>query len=213
VTVLRAVQRAKEACEQVIAAARALKNNLLHHLFSYGPIRFDEPYPVPLKETAYGAISEAWPVWRLSECGSVQTGVAKGRRLDGHDTIELPYLRVANVQDGRLDLTEMKSIALRRMEVDRFLLRPGDVVLTQWHREGLELSCIDACQVCRLVRPPLPDQQAVASYLSAIDTKLLSEKARRVALDQLFQSLLHHLMTGKVRVDHLVGQLDPEATA
>jgi type I restriction enzyme S subunit len=165
----------------------------------------------------------------------------------------------------------MKSIALRRMEVDRFLLRPGDVVLTEggdfdklgrgfiWDgridpcahqnhvfavrtaRDRLlpeylaylaqsgygkryflsvahkttNLACINATKLKALPVPlsPLPDQQAVASYLSAIDTKLLSEKARRVALDQLFQSLLHHLMTGKVRVDHLVGQLDPEATA
>jgi type I restriction enzyme S subunit len=36
--------------------------------------------------------------------------------------------------------------------------------------------------------------------LSAIDTKLAAEEKRRAALDALFQSLLHHLMTGKVRL-------------
>ena len=37
----------------------------------------------------------------------------KGRKLDGQATVELPYLRVANVQSGRcLDLSEMKTITV-----------------------------------------------------------------------------------------------------
>jgi len=130
-TVLRTVKRAKEACEQVIAATRALKQSFLHHLFTYGPVAFDRADQVPLKETDCGALPEAWPISRLSECGHVQTGVAKGRKLSGVEVVELPYLRVANVQDGRLDLTDMKSIALRCTEVGRFLLQAGDVVLTE----------------------------------------------------------------------------------
>jgi type I restriction enzyme S subunit len=61
--------------------------------------------------------------------------------------------------------------------------------------------------------PLLSEQQEVVMRLSAVNAKLTAEEARRAALDRLFQSLLHHLMTGKVRVDHLIGQLDPEATA
>jgi type I restriction enzyme S subunit len=33
-----------------------------------------------------------------------------------------------------------------------------------------------------------------------VDSKLDAEERRRDALDALFKSLLHHLMTGKVRV-------------
>jgi type I restriction enzyme S subunit len=43
----------------------------------------------------------------------------------------VPYLRVANVQDGHLDLTEMKTIHIRRSEVERYKLQTGDVVLTE----------------------------------------------------------------------------------
>ena len=64
-------------------------------------------------------------------CSEVQTGVAKGRRLNGADTISVPYLRVANVQDGFLDLSEMKSIEIRRSELERYSLQAGDVVLTE----------------------------------------------------------------------------------
>ena len=43
----------------------------------------------------------------------------------------MPYLRVANVQDGHLDLTELKSIRIRETDKKRFLLQKGDVVLTE----------------------------------------------------------------------------------
>ena len=45
--------------------------------------------------------------------------------------VQVPYLRVANVQDGRLDLSEMKEISIRRSEVERYRLQTGDVVLTE----------------------------------------------------------------------------------
>jgi type I restriction enzyme, S subunit len=48
--------------------------------------------------------------------------------------------------------------------------------------------------------PPLPEQRDIAAQLAAVDAKLAAEESRRAALATLFQSLLHHLMTGKVRL-------------
>ena len=45
----------------------------------------------------------------LAELAEVVSGVAKGRRLNGA-AVSVPYLRVANVQDGYLNLDEIKSI-------------------------------------------------------------------------------------------------------
>lgn len=68
----------------------------------------------------------------LSEIAVVQTGVAKGKSYPTSvPTVELPYLRVANVQDGYLDLSEMKTILVAKPEKQRYLLRDGDVVICE----------------------------------------------------------------------------------
>jgi type I restriction enzyme S subunit len=51
--------------------------------------------------------------------------------------------------------------------------------------------------------PLLVEQQVIARTLRTCDTKIEAEENRRQAFDALFQSLLHHLMTGKVRVHDL----------
>jgi len=51
--------------------------------------------------------------------------------------------------------------------------------------------------------PPLPEQQQIASILSAIDSRIEAEEAKKKALDELFKSMLHNLMTGKIRVKDL----------
>ena len=68
---------------------------------------------------------------RLNEISAITGGITKGRDLTGKDVIELPYLRVANVQNGFLDLSEMKKIQLCRDEKDKYLLEYGDVLFTE----------------------------------------------------------------------------------
>ena len=67
----------------------------------------------------------------LSDIAQIIGGITKGRNLSGTETIELPYLRVANVQNGYLDLSEIKTIKLRVDEKERYLLKPGDVLYTE----------------------------------------------------------------------------------
>jgi restriction endonuclease S subunit len=58
--------------------------------------------------------------------------------------------------------------------------------------------------------PPLPEQREIAAQLSAVDAKLAAEESRRSALAVLFQSLLHHLMTGKVRLPEFITNQTPK---
>lgn len=129
--VLRTVQQAKEATEAVIAAIRELKKSLMRHLFTYGPVPVDQADQVPLQETNHGDVPAAWEIRSLREIAHVQTGVAKGRKIKDAHTVEVPYLRVANVQDGYIDLSEIKTIRLSPREIGRYQLQAGDIVLTE----------------------------------------------------------------------------------
>lgn len=51
--------------------------------------------------------------------------------------------------------------------------------------------------------PPLAEQKQIAAALCVVDRKMEVERGRKTAFDSLFKSLLHNLMTGKVRVNHL----------
>jgi type I restriction enzyme S subunit len=56
--------------------------------------------------------------------------------------------------------------------------------------------------------PPLSEQKKIASILSAIDQKIEAEENKKKSLEDLFKSLLHNLMTAKIRVNHLENVFD-----
>jgi type I restriction enzyme, S subunit len=72
-----------------------------------------------------------WKVAPLSQLAAVQTGLAKNAQKAPIDPVELPYLRVANVQDGFLDLSEIKTVRIERSLAPRYLLQQGDVLFTE----------------------------------------------------------------------------------
>jgi len=72
-----------------------------------------------------------WDEISLDHLAAINSGLTKGRKLAGRETVELPYMRVANVQDGHLNLDEVKEITLAKDEVEKFLLKAGDVLLTE----------------------------------------------------------------------------------
>jgi len=72
-----------------------------------------------------------WPVLPQGQVSEVISGVAKGRKLEPAEAIEVPYMRVANVKDGHLDLAEVKTIQIKRSELDKLLIRRGDLLMTE----------------------------------------------------------------------------------
>lgn len=86
---------------------------------------------------------------------------------------EVPYLRVANVQRGYLDLTEIKTISATEEDIEFLNLKPGDVLFTEggdrdklgrgWVWEGQIAECIHQNHIFR-ARP----------YLAEISPVLLS---------------------------------------
>lgn len=67
----------------------------------------------------------------LSELAEIGAGITKGRKLGNPVTRQVPYLAVANVQDRRLELSNVKTIDATEDEISRYLLRKDDLLLTE----------------------------------------------------------------------------------
>jgi len=69
---------------------------------------------------------------RLAMVSTVQSGITldAGREL-GRDAVVVPYLRVANVQDGYIDTSVVKTVHVAKADAGRFELRRGDVLMTE----------------------------------------------------------------------------------
>ncbi len=79
-----------------------------------------------------------WPTSQLGTVATIRSGVTLGRSLEG-ETVSLPYLRVANVQDGWLDLSNVKRVSVLPTEVTKWRLEPGDLLMTEggdWDKLG-----------------------------------------------------------------------------
>jgi type I restriction enzyme S subunit len=78
-----------------------------------------------------GDVPEHWHLARLKDAAVVQTGLTLGKNYRGMTTESRPYLRVANVQRGRLDLKHVKHIDVPRNEAAGVTLKAGDVLMTE----------------------------------------------------------------------------------
>lgn len=74
---------------------------------------------------------KGWAEQRLGDIAAVVSGVTKGRKFGDKKTVEVPYLRVANVQAGHINLTVVKTIEVLPQDVQQLALQHGDVVLTE----------------------------------------------------------------------------------
>jgi type I restriction enzyme S subunit len=78
-----------------------------------------------------GRVPAHWKATRLKFVARVQTGIALGKDVGTRAVRDFPYLRVANVQDGFLDLSEVKTMAISEQEASLSLLRAGDVLMNE----------------------------------------------------------------------------------
>jgi type I restriction enzyme, S subunit len=75
-------------------------------------------------------LPDGWQLSALGEVADVRGGMAKGRKT-GKAVEAMPFLRAANVQNGYLDLEEIKTIEATKDEADRFRLEEGDVLMVE----------------------------------------------------------------------------------
>lgn len=116
------LDEAKEKAQAVVAGFELRKSAILHKAFT-GEL-------TKQWRKSRGISIESWRTVPLIEISTLQTGIMKGKHFNDK-TICLPYLRVANVQDGYFNLKEIKRIEVSEKMVDRYLLQKGDVLFTE----------------------------------------------------------------------------------
>jgi type I restriction enzyme S subunit len=231
--VLQAVQRAKEATEGVIAALKELKKSLMQHLFTYGPAPVGAKNFSPQRETELGPLPKEWRVVRLGEIARVKYGKAKPINEHGNipvigsggiygwtaeAAVDFATLIIGRKGTaGQVWLSETPSWPSDttfylewkshttvdvRFIYGWFLLNPlsgehAKTTIPSLQRPDLENSLVPL--------PPLAEQREIARMLQAVDAKIAAEERRRAALEELFKSLLHELMSGRIRVPNIVG--------
>jgi type I restriction enzyme, S subunit len=124
-------------------------------------------------------IPSTWRWGRLHEVADVVGGITKDAKRQSDASLdEVPYLRVANVQRGRIDLTNVATIRAPRNKIEQLVLRPGDVLLNEggdrdklargWVWEGQIPVCIHQNHVFRArVRDGILDPRILAWHANS----------------------------------------------
>jgi type I restriction enzyme S subunit len=116
--------------------------------------------PLPPNTADLPPLPETWCWASLDQVADIVGGVTKGQRFSPSDKTRIvPYLRVANVQRGFLDLAEIKEIRATEQDIQALGLQVGDVLFNEggdrdklgrgWIWEGQIEECIHQNHVFR----------------------------------------------------------------
>lgn len=130
------------------------------------------------------------PVEPLGVSVYMQTGLTLGGKNAAIEGEELPYLRVANIQTGRLDLGRVTTVRVTGEATMKHRLRRGDVLMTEGGdkaalgRGALWLGEIEPCLHQNHVFCLRPDQKRLLPeylvwVLEGMDARKYFEKTRR----------------------------------
>ncbi|TWH41278.1 type I restriction enzyme S subunit [Rhodococcus rhodochrous J38] len=128
-----------EAAELTLSQAKVRVANLRGKTinFSHGiaTSTADSALPPTEAEVVDGDLPHlpsSWSWRRLGELAEVVGGITKDAKKQSDDSFPLhPYLRVANVQAGYLDLDHITEIRATPKQVEKLTLREGDVLLNE----------------------------------------------------------------------------------
>lgn len=143
--------------------------------------------PVDPDTSELPELPEGWAWASLAQIAFVSGGLTVDAKRRPADPMEVPYLRVANVQRGVLDLRVVKTISIESSAVSALRLEPGDMLLNEggdrdkigrgWVWEGQLRDCVHQNHVFKA----RPASDVVSPYLTSM---YLNEMGRRFFIDE-----------------------------
>lgn len=123
--------RARKELDRIPTLIARYKSAVLALAFS-GRLTQDWRIELEREAAGDGEYPNGWAVKDLEEISEIQGGIQVGKkRPESAKLVEVPYLRVANVQRGWLNLDEIKTLGVTAAERDRLLLEDGDILMNE----------------------------------------------------------------------------------
>ena len=224
--VLYKIQRAIEIEEKLIASARELKQSTMRQVFMRG-VRGEPP-----KDTEIGQIPESWDVKTLASFVTLQRGqdLPRAAFRDGvvpviGATRVIGYHDTPNVKGPGVTVVRSGSSAGRPLYIeDDFWAHNVVLYVKDFHgnlpvftyyklcslqlqqfRSGVAVPTLNRNTFSTelVAVPHIDEQREIAATLKTIDRKISVHERKRTTLQELFNTLLHRLMTGQIRVDNI----------
>lgn len=135
-------------------------------------------------------LPDGWVWASLSQITWIKGGITVDKKRNPTNPITLPYLRVANVQNGYLDLSHVREITVEAEKAEECLLKPGDILLNEggdrdklgrgWVWSGEIERCIHQNHVFR-ARPVLAELSSkfVSFYANAFGQPFFMQKGKQ----------------------------------
>jgi type I restriction enzyme S subunit len=236
--VLRTVQRAKGATEQVIVAARELRRSASQQLLNpadHQTVALGEAATLISGGTPRTSNPDYWggeipwisssslTGFRLadSERRVTPAGAENGTRVVPAGTTLAVVRGMSLRKEWRVGITtadmafgqDCKALVPRsKFDPEYFAYavaaqEPAVLKMVDRSGHGTGRLSTERLKSVEIPAPPIEEQRFIAEALSAMDRKIAAEEARRDALATMFDSLLHDLMSARLRVADLTTEV------
>lgn len=150
--------------------------------------KYIEPTPPDTRDLP--ALPEGWTWASLGQVTFISGGVTVDKKRAPATPISVPYLRVANVQRGQLDLAEVKTITIDEALLPDLRLQAGDILLNEggdrdkvgrgWVWEGQIETCVHQNHVFK-ARPAsdLISPFALSMYLNEMGRQFFIDQGKQ----------------------------------
>lgn len=154
--VLDSIDQAIERMVEVIEATERLRDALLHELLTRGVPGWHSEWK---EAPGVGMIPASWDVVRL---GDVLASTTYGTNAQLNESGSVPVLRMGNLQNGHIDLSDTRRANLTDKELRDLNLKDGDLLFNR-------TNSLDLVGKVAVVRD-LPQPISFASYLVRLRT-------------------------------------------
>lgn len=231
-TVDNAIEKTSRIIEKYKRIKQGLMQDLLTNgIDENGQIRSEETHR--FKDSSLGSIPEEWEVLELGEVFKLKSGMTRpcdtsefgnypvygGNGILGYtneknfniETIIIgrvgEYCGSVYIASGGWVTDNALYVAVKKRVYNNLFLcyLLNYINLNQYSAEtGQPLMTQSIVYRIQIPLPPLTEQHRIVSILSQIDEAIEKEKRYKEKLERIKQGLMEDLLTGKVRVNHLI---------